>query len=210
MVGHDVDHILDVPEEEITTTAFAATVTEDESYCFEGFAAQDVRTSLRLTHISYHPPASLAALESYYSNHPTASPPITTTDGRRVTYAVAEVEDIGIGMEQSRFVVGCFPLDLGRLSSGGTMSFPHGHEMLLQQPTDVLRCVNIRLDVDGSVRLHMRGPGAVFFYGEQLSALIPEWENHRFFKVDGDDEEMMEDSDMSDGELNDMLRHARD
>lgn len=212
---------MEVMEEEVTATPFGATVRDGEPYCFDAFSAQDVRTSVRITHIAYHPPTSMEDVESFYAAHPEAPRPVkSSSSSAGLTFAVAEVEDLSIGNEPRRVVVGCFPLDLQRVqqaasssssssSSSGVMKFQYEQRALLPLDTDVIRGVNIRLDGDGCVKLYMKGPGEIYFYGEQFSALIPEWENHRFFKVGEDDEEEEEFSDMSEGELNEMFRRAR-
>lgn len=242
--------------EDITITPFSATVLEGEPFCFDKLAAQDVHSSLRITHVSYLPPISMEALEEYYRSHPEAARPVSVKgevahrhhssstsvpsshSSYPLTYAVAEVEDLSFGNELKRTVIGCFPLDLRRLPPSATsakasnsgsstavssvvagsaegnstalLTFPHGLQLLAPVDTDILRDINIQLDCDGFVKLSMRGPGSIYFYGEQRSLLIPEWKNHHFFKVDADDEEKEADSDdLDDDELAEMFRLAR-
>lgn len=186
--------------DEVTSTPFSATVEDGSPYCFQSFASQDVRVSVRITHIAYVPPASTEELAGF------VAPPSSST---QMMYAVAEVEDITLDNKLQRTVVGCFPLDLRRLKAPeACLSFQYGYAALAPVATDVVKGINILLDCDGSVSLFMKGPGKVVFYGEQFSALIPEWKNHRIFTVGDDDEEQVE-SDLSEGEISDMLRHSR-
>lgn len=237
--------------DEITTTPFSATVQEGKPFCFDKLVAQDVRSSLRITHVSYLPPTSMEALEEYYQSNTEAIRPVSVkgevaqglpssatpapSPPRRypLTYAVAEVEDLSFGNALKRTVIGCFPLDLRRLppsasspqtsnsgsvlagsaegnSSTSLLTFQHGFQLLAPVDTDILRNINIQLDIDGFVKLSMRGPGMIFFYGEQRSLLIPEWRNHHFFNVGADDEEKEADSDdLDEDEMVEMFRLAR-
>lgn len=240
-----------------TSTPFSALVREGEPFCWSELAAQDVHSSLRITHVSYLPPTSMEELKEYYKAHPEAPRPVrvqgktiphafpnhgthssnsTSNSSYQMTYAVAEVEDFSVGGEMRRMVIGCFPLDLRRLppsepepsttpstttlssalsankerSEENFLSFQHGLQILVPVDSDVMRNIRIQLDCDGSVKLHMRGPGQLFFYGEQRSLLLPEWKNHHFFAVNPDDEEREEESeDMNDEELVEMFRLAR-
>lgn len=273
-----------------TATPFSAVVREGEPFCLNQLAAQDVLSSLLITHVSYLPPTSLEELKKYYQTHPEVPKPIrvyedatprelqdsgnnnstTSTKHKKkhtqetdtphhhdvnnsnprtsylMTYAVAEIEDFSVGNELRRVTIGCFPLDFRRLPSSGSTSnvtpsssattatsraitsspsipsgnkksnkdsciaVPHGMQLLVPVDTDVLRNLHVQLDCDGFVKLLMRGPGELFFYGEQRSLLLPEWKNHHFFRVGEDDEEIEEDSaDMDVGELAEMFRLAR-
>lgn len=223
-------------ETDITSTPFRVTVSQDEAYQFGQYAAQDVTASVRLTHLTYTPPTSKAAWEAYYAAHTGPTPVL----GKSVVSVTARVRTLLLDGSVGTFVIGCFPLDSSRVigldrdsaaleavppPTPPSSSLPATQHMqrfndlfdvVLPVPTDVAANLDVRLDVDGSVELIVDGPGQVTFSGEQYSALIPEWMNHRMFRVGAGDEEMPDDEeegdddgDLSDDEMAEMYRLAR-
>ncbi|KAG8345560.1 hypothetical protein ERJ75_001448200 [Trypanosoma vivax] len=78
-------------------------------------------------------------------------------------------------------------------------------DVTLPRQSDLCSNIDLRFDVDGSVQLEVVGPGSVTFFGEQYSALIPEWLNHQFFTV-GDDDEEGEDCSDDEDHITEMYR----
>ncbi|CCW63068.1 unnamed protein product [Phytomonas sp. EM1] len=224
---------------DITSTAFRATVSEEEPFNFAAYASQDIHASVRITHLYYTPPSSLKDLREYYDKRPgtreanrevvaflqqleegqttpcSSSTPLAQPPP--VLSVVAKVRSLTANNQVASFVIACFPFDLNRLtripslpaSAASSSEKPKSPSLAVLPgipvvPSDVVGCLNIRLDVDGSVGFEVEGPGRVTFFGEQSSALIPEWMNHHMFSVGKDDEEMPEDD--SDDGFDEMYR----
>lgn len=200
--------------DEPTSTPFEVTVAEGEPFSFQDVVTHNGVDSVWITHIAYHPPACAADLATYYAAHPKSHSLAATTgpSGEKMTYAVAEIEDLSIGNEPRRVVIGCFPLDLTRIPRAGSaandsvINFSHGVSRVAPVPTDVIQNMNIVLDLDGHVNLYVRGPGEVVFYGVQQSVQLPDWEGHRLAQGEDDGEG----GQMTDGELALMFSLAQD
>ncbi|EPY25742.1 hypothetical protein STCU_06501 [Strigomonas culicis] len=198
-------------------------------------AAQDVHASVEITHMVYTPPQSMEELRAYLT---TRGRPAPVEGESHVLSVTAQVRTLGMSNKLESYVVAAFPLETRRVveiekekqklvtrkgvpEPGDAAAVPPvlalGEHSFVVTPaaSDIVACVRIRLDVDASAQLSVVGPGTVMFYGEQHSALIPEWENHRIFRVNEDDEEVdgeedeEEESEMDDDELRDMFRYSR-
>lgn len=201
--------------QEITSTLFRATVSESESYQFAQYASQDVNASVRITHLAYTPPSSETWSE-YWQHRKQPAPPAGT-----VLSVAAKVRTLQLDNTIKSFVIAAFPLNTSRIAtemaeapsasaSPSTITFAGPLEVVMPVPSDIASDLSIRLDVDGSVELEVEGPGQVAFVGEQFSALVPEWMNHRMFHVGpGDEEAPEEEIDMDEEEWEEMFRLAR-
>nr|CCC94161.1 conserved hypothetical protein [Trypanosoma congolense IL3000] len=206
---------------EVTSTSFRVVVFEARPYSFDECISQQVRSSVRITHIAFTPPTA-DDVESYASHQQKRhqnqartlkesfnanSAPRQATLARLTTFCASG--------KLETHTLACFPWGACTLSHAaatgtddGDIKRGAGHDPLparvqlggvydvaLPQLSDVCGNVDIRFDVDGSVRLEVVGPGSVTFFGEQYSALIPEWLDHHFFTLDDEESEEISDDD---------------
>ncbi|SCU69776.1 uncharacterized protein TEOVI_000134500 [Trypanosoma equiperdum] len=213
--------------DEITATSFRVVVLEERPYSFEECAAQQVRSSVRVTHIAFTPP-TVEEVESYVKRQQQtrkqklSSRVKTYGDAALRQLTLANLTTLCASGKMESHTVACFPWGFPgncgtvagplNLESEGSSKRTIGADNLFQleqvrlggvytvvlpRMSDLCSNVDIRFDVDGFVQLEVVGPGSVTFFGEQYSSLIPEWLNHHFFNVE-DGEEHEEDSDEDD------------
>lgn len=201
MFSFDMDSMMD---RDVTATPFRAMVSEEAPFRFADCLSKDVQASVRITHMTYTPPTSQEEWDAYYAAHPDQPKPSL---GGSTVYTVGEIKTFTASKKVETFVLACFPLDTNRVCTLDTASasaaavsgpdfaseslvrFGRFFDVVVPAPSDIASALNIRFTPDGYTELLVRGPGHVTFFGEQLSALIPEWANHRFFTVNDEDEE---------------------
>ncbi|KAG5495013.1 hypothetical protein JKF63_02065 [Porcisia hertigi] len=191
-------------------TFFQASVQDGVPYRWSALdTSLDVSGSLRLSHIVYLPPPSLAALKAFEESHG-VSPASTVHSVRAI------VRTLTANKRVEEYVVACFPLDVERLSNARTFTalpveadqresaatavghspkytlaplLPRRHDaserlsdtFLLPCSTDIATQLNIRLGLDGFTELRVEGPGTVVFTGEQnLTMVSPQTHEFEF------------------------------
>lgn len=196
-------------ESPVLSSAIRAVVRGGEPYCCGTFmTSSDMLSSIRLTHLAYTPPKSMAELRAYKPNKASSSCSLKAIEDAKdgdVFSVRAMIQTLTINNTVETMVLACFPLAVSRVkaveramkelekgareqtkeasssSPGMVVMLGDGNAaqpVTLPLPSDIAANLNIRFDPDGSTALIVDGPGEVTFYGEQLTAVVEDVEGY--------------------------------